>query len=102
LGIIKGMEQLMMTAHTGQGHETSTDLSKTELLSTTSASTTSSASGPDEEWQQPPLLPSVGRPVRRLRPNERQREVGLAAIAQARAALADAARRQASSHPHAA
>lgn len=89
------MEQLSMTVHPGQ--DSFSDLTNTELLST------STASGHDEEWQQPPLLPSVGRPVsRRLRPNERQRQIGLAAIAQARAALAEAARRRDSSHPHAA
>lgn len=58
-----------------------------------------------EAWQQPPLLSPPPRSVqhRALRSSERQRQVGLAAIAQAREALAEASRRaREASHRHAA
>jgi len=63
------------------------------------------AAGPLEAWQQPALLspPPRSAPPRTLRAREVQRQVGLAAIAQARQALAEASRRaREASHPHAA
>lgn len=87
-----------MTAHRALGN---TQADGNAPGTVTEESTATSSASP--EWQQPPLLPQpprVPRP-RALRSSERQRQVGLAGIAQARAALAEASRR-ATARPHAA
>ena len=49
---------------------------------------------PDRTFEQPQLLPAPGRPrARTAAPTNHSRQVGLIGIAQARAALAQAARR---------
>jgi hypothetical protein len=86
------MEQLEMT----EGALLSEDSETTGSALTDETTAAGASSAGADEWQQATLLPATtakARPVAAKRPNERLRQAGLRGIAQARAALEDAARR---------